>query len=153
MAEAVRYVCGKCGHAIEAWSDGNPYYIDDAGTKQYAYHPDHERLARCIRDWRSALKWGSPALLGMRKQSSRGPHAKCRASFFTAVSYAAWPQLRAADQPVNRYGVAHTSQLWGSSSASARPPTGVSSGGMLQCMDLLRRPLATIIAVLYSSCI
>ena len=30
------------------WSDGNPYYIDEAGQKQYAYHPDHERLAQCI---------------------------------------------------------------------------------------------------------
>jgi predicted RNA-binding Zn-ribbon protein involved in translation (DUF1610 family) len=48
MAEALRYVCDGCGHAIEAWSDGNPYYIDEAGTKQYAYHPDHERLDRCI---------------------------------------------------------------------------------------------------------
>ncbi len=48
MAEAVQYVCGGCGHTIEAWSDGNPCYIDEAGAKQYAYHPDHERLARCI---------------------------------------------------------------------------------------------------------
>jgi hypothetical protein len=31
-----------------AWSDGNPYYIDEQGQKQYAYHPDHDRLARCI---------------------------------------------------------------------------------------------------------
>ncbi len=29
-------------------ADGNPYYIDEAGGKQYAYHPDHERLALCI---------------------------------------------------------------------------------------------------------
>jgi len=35
-------------HAIEAWSDGNPCYIDEAGKKQYAYHQDHELLARCI---------------------------------------------------------------------------------------------------------
>lgn len=48
MAEGLRYVCENCGHAIEAWSDGNPYYIDETGAKQYAYHPDHERLARCI---------------------------------------------------------------------------------------------------------
>jgi DNA-directed RNA polymerase subunit RPC12/RpoP len=48
MAEAVRYVCSSCGRAIEAWSDGNPYYIDKRGRKQYAYHPDHESLARCI---------------------------------------------------------------------------------------------------------
>jgi hypothetical protein len=48
MAAALRYVCEGCGRAIEAWSDGNPYYIDEAGTKQYAYHPDRERLDRCI---------------------------------------------------------------------------------------------------------
>ena len=48
MADAVRHVCGGCQKTIEAWSDGNPYYLDDAGTKQYAYHPDHVRLALCI---------------------------------------------------------------------------------------------------------
>ncbi|MCK4872896.1 MAG: hypothetical protein KAS72_09245 [Phycisphaerales bacterium] len=48
MAEGLRYVCNGCGHAIEAWSDGNPYYIDETGAKQYAYHPDHERLDQCI---------------------------------------------------------------------------------------------------------
>jgi len=25
-----------------------PYYVDENGQKQYAYHPDHENLARCI---------------------------------------------------------------------------------------------------------
>jgi predicted RNA-binding Zn-ribbon protein involved in translation (DUF1610 family) len=48
MAEGIRFVCGQCGHAIVAWSDGNPYYIDEDGAKQYAHHPDHEGLARCI---------------------------------------------------------------------------------------------------------
>ena len=48
MAEGRQYVCEKCGRAIEAWSDGNPYYIDKSGAKQYAYHPDHERLKKCI---------------------------------------------------------------------------------------------------------
>ena len=48
MAQAIRYVCSHCQHDIEAWSDGNPYYINETGTKQYAYHPDHECLARCI---------------------------------------------------------------------------------------------------------
>jgi len=48
MAQALRFVCSKCSHAIEAWSDGNPYFIDEAGAKQYAYHPNHEQLARCI---------------------------------------------------------------------------------------------------------
>jgi DNA-directed RNA polymerase subunit RPC12/RpoP len=48
MAEAVCYICSECGKTLEAWSDGNPYYIDEKGQKQYAYHPDHENLARCI---------------------------------------------------------------------------------------------------------
>ena len=48
MAEAVRFVCAECGNFIEAWSDGNPYYIDERGKKQYAYHPDHDGLERCI---------------------------------------------------------------------------------------------------------
>lgn len=33
---------------IIAWSDGNPYYLDERQEKCYAYHPDHEGLARCI---------------------------------------------------------------------------------------------------------
>ena len=48
MAEGLRYVCGECAHAVEAWSDGNPYYIDGGGAKLYAYHPDHDSLAQCI---------------------------------------------------------------------------------------------------------
>lgn len=48
MAECIRYECDHCGRAIEAWSDGNPYYIDQRGRKRYAYHPDHEGLSRCV---------------------------------------------------------------------------------------------------------
>ncbi len=48
MAECRRFVCSSCGFDVEAWSDGNPYYIDEAGEKQYAYHPRHDQLARCI---------------------------------------------------------------------------------------------------------
>lgn len=48
MAEAVLYICSGCAHAIEACDDGNPYYINKKGVKQYAYHPDHKRLAKCI---------------------------------------------------------------------------------------------------------
>ena len=47
MAEGVRYVCANCGKAIEAWSDGNPYYLDAGGRKHYAYHPDPRR-SKCI---------------------------------------------------------------------------------------------------------
>jgi DNA-directed RNA polymerase subunit RPC12/RpoP len=48
MAEGVRYICESCSRAVESWSDGNPYWIDSAGGKHYAYHPDHENLERCI---------------------------------------------------------------------------------------------------------
>ena len=48
MAECVRFVCSGCGQSIEAWSDGNPFYIDETGDKKYAYHPNHNELAKCI---------------------------------------------------------------------------------------------------------
>ena len=48
MAQGFCFVCDKCDHAIVAWDDGNPYYIDDDGKKKYAYHPNHELLERCI---------------------------------------------------------------------------------------------------------
>ena len=48
MAEAIQYICSSCNYKIQAWSDANSYYIDEAGCKQYAYHPDFEGLARCI---------------------------------------------------------------------------------------------------------
>lgn len=55
MAMARKFVCDNCAHEIEAWDDGNPYYIDEAGAKQYAYHPDHQRLARCVGNDRDHL--------------------------------------------------------------------------------------------------
>jgi predicted RNA-binding Zn-ribbon protein involved in translation (DUF1610 family) len=48
MAERRRFFCPACDFEIMAWSDGNPYYRDEKGEKQYAYHPDHEALERCI---------------------------------------------------------------------------------------------------------
>ena len=48
MAECFRFVCSGCGASIEAWSDGNPFYIDKGGNKKYAYHPNHEELEKCI---------------------------------------------------------------------------------------------------------
>jgi DNA-directed RNA polymerase subunit RPC12/RpoP len=48
MAECVRFVCSVCGYSIEAWSDGNPFYVDEKGVKHYAYHPNHDELEKCI---------------------------------------------------------------------------------------------------------
>ncbi|CAN5606978.1 hypothetical protein BH10PLA1_BH10PLA1_00520 [soil metagenome] len=48
MAMGLVFTCDRCGFSIEVWDDGNPYYLDKSGTKHYAYHPDHEKLAKCI---------------------------------------------------------------------------------------------------------
>ena len=48
MAECIRFVCSSCEKSIEAWSDGNPFYIDEDGHKKYAYHPNHAELEKCI---------------------------------------------------------------------------------------------------------
>ena len=42
MAQEFRFVCTHCHKTIKAWSDGDPYYLDFAGKKHYAYHPDEE---------------------------------------------------------------------------------------------------------------
>ena len=47
MAERVRWVCSSCRTSVEAWSDGNPYVVED-GRKRYVYHPNHEALARAV---------------------------------------------------------------------------------------------------------
>ncbi|HSH37477.1 MAG TPA: hypothetical protein VK993_01720 [Chthoniobacterales bacterium] len=47
MAEARFFVCTACSKTVEAWDDGNPYWIVESGGKHYAYHPDPDR-DRCI---------------------------------------------------------------------------------------------------------
>ncbi|PHJ42770.1 hypothetical protein [Vibrio sp. PID17_43] len=48
MAQAILFECTSCDKSIESWSDGNPYYIDENGVKQYAYHTNMDAIARCI---------------------------------------------------------------------------------------------------------
>ena len=48
MAEGIQFVCTGCNYSIEAWSDGNPFYLDENGKKTYAYHPHHAELEKCI---------------------------------------------------------------------------------------------------------
>lgn len=62
MAECFRFVCSGCGNSIEAWSDGNPFYIDEVGNKKYAYHPNHDELEKCIAN-------DEPHLSELRKRS------------------------------------------------------------------------------------
>lgn len=43
MAMALDFTCEQCGFEITGWDDGNPYYFDTKGKKQYAHHPDPKR--------------------------------------------------------------------------------------------------------------
>ena len=38
----VLFRCSHCKVSLEAWDEGNPYYIE-GGKKRYAYHPDPDR--------------------------------------------------------------------------------------------------------------
>lgn len=73
MAEGVRFVCGSCSTMVEAWSDGNPYYLDPSGAKVYAYHPDHEALEKCVGNDAPhlCLACGAEGLVDTRAPSDR----------------------------------------------------------------------------------
>jgi DNA-directed RNA polymerase subunit RPC12/RpoP len=77
MARGILYACGVCHREIEAWSDGNPYFIDEDGQKHYAYHPDHERLAKCVGNDvpHLCLACGAEFMVDSRAPTSRCP--KC----------------------------------------------------------------------------
>ncbi len=51
MAQALQFICDTCGKAVEAWDEGNPYYLNEAGKKRYAYHPDKDRERCTGNDW------------------------------------------------------------------------------------------------------
>jgi hypothetical protein len=71
MAECIRFVCSGCGFSVESWSDGNPFYIDEAGNKRSAYHPNHEELAKCVANDvpHLCLECGSESTIDSRNQS------------------------------------------------------------------------------------
>jgi predicted RNA-binding Zn-ribbon protein involved in translation (DUF1610 family) len=75
MAEAYQFTCTSCSHSLGAWSDGNPYYIDSSGKKEYAYHPDHDGLARCIGndDPNLCLGCGAEVMVDSRSPIGRCP--------------------------------------------------------------------------------
>ena len=43
MAACIRFTCTSCGFSIDAWDEGNPFYIDEKGKKVYVYHPSEDR--------------------------------------------------------------------------------------------------------------
>jgi predicted RNA-binding Zn-ribbon protein involved in translation (DUF1610 family) len=48
MSERLSFFCYECGKTLISYSDGNPFYLDEAGRKRYAHYPDAEKLDRCI---------------------------------------------------------------------------------------------------------
>lgn len=98
MAEGRFFECDRCHFTVEAWSDGNPYYRDATGRKRYAYHPDHDNLARCVGNDVPHL---CLACGGATKVDSLKPRVacrKCRAAQLVAswaLEGAACPKCRA----------------------------------------------------------
>lgn len=54
MAEGRTFVCTNCSHSLQAWDEGDPYYVDKRGKRRYVYHPSPER------DRATGVEW--PAL-------------------------------------------------------------------------------------------
>jgi predicted RNA-binding Zn-ribbon protein involved in translation (DUF1610 family) len=83
MAQCIRFVCPSCDNAIEAWSDGNPYYFDMRGEEKYAHHPDHKHLDLCIGNDRPhvCLSCGEQFVV-----DSREPIASCPKCEFAEIA-------------------------------------------------------------------
>jgi hypothetical protein len=43
MAAGIRFICSQCRFTVEAWDEGNPYFLSDKGKPQFFYHPARER--------------------------------------------------------------------------------------------------------------
>jgi DNA-directed RNA polymerase subunit RPC12/RpoP len=80
MAYCIRFVCSDCRQSIEAWDDGNPFYIDESGSKTYAYHPNHNELAKCIANDvpHLCLKCESEVKIDSRLESKVCPECRSR---------------------------------------------------------------------------
>jgi DNA-directed RNA polymerase subunit RPC12/RpoP len=107
MAEGVRFICDSCHRVIEAWSDGNPYYFDDSGRKRYAYHPDHENLARCVGNDipHLCLACGREFMIDSRAPVAECP--KCGASGIAATY-----ELAGRHCPYCNQGIFRVDQNW-----------------------------------------
>lgn len=50
MAICYRFTCDNCAFAIEAWDEGNPFYVNHEGKKVYVYHPSSDRCLAIAND-------------------------------------------------------------------------------------------------------
>ena len=85
MAECRFLMCSHCEFSVEAWSDGNPYYRDEQGRKRYAYHPDHENVARCIGNDEPHLCMACGSMLKVDSQKRMTACRKCKAGSLVDV--------------------------------------------------------------------
>ena len=51
MALGKTFVCTGCARAIEAWDEGDPYYVDADGERRYVFHPSPERERATGVEW------------------------------------------------------------------------------------------------------
>jgi hypothetical protein len=73
MALSRTFVCTGCAHTVEAWDEGNPYYADERGERQYVYHPSPEHERATGNEW-PALCLGCGAEV---TQDSAAPVRSC----------------------------------------------------------------------------
>lgn len=78
MAVCLFFNCNKCGKSLSSWDDGKPYYFDEQGVKRYAYHPDHENLARCVGNDSPYLCLGCGASFLMDSKDKRNKCPECK---------------------------------------------------------------------------
>lgn len=80
MAVCLFFNCNKCGKSLSSWDDGKPYYFDEQGVKRYAYHPDHENLARCVGNDSPYLCLGCGASFLMDSKDKRNKCPECKSA-------------------------------------------------------------------------
>ncbi|MGF1634529.1 MAG: hypothetical protein ACFCVE_11815 [Phycisphaerae bacterium] len=76
MAAGKGFACDACGERLFAWDEGNPYYLDERGQKQYAYHPAPER-DQCIGNESPTLCLNCGERFMIDSQSPTNACAKC----------------------------------------------------------------------------
>ncbi len=105
MAEGRVFVCSNCAHAITTWDEGDPYYLDKKGKKQYAHHP-HPARERCIGIDESmlCLSCGAECM-----SDSRAPVAIC-AKCASRTLVATW-HLEGVNCPQCRQGNYHSDPM------------------------------------------
>jgi len=77
MAECIRFTCSSCGFSIEAWDEGDPFYLDENGNKVYVYHPSPDRILAIANDESFlCLDCGKQVKIDSRREQKACPKCK-----------------------------------------------------------------------------